>query len=45
MVEKIKIYNVNVSKSAKKDLREIVKFIARNNPMNSLDVLKRIEKK
>ena len=43
MAEKIKIYNVNVSKSAKKDLREIDKFIARNNPMNLLDVLKKIE--
>ena len=45
IVEKIKIYNVNVSKSAKKGLREIIKFISKNNPMNSLDVLKRIEKR
>jgi len=43
MAEKIETYTVNVSKSAKNDLREIIKFIAKNNPMNSLDVLKRIE--
>ena len=43
MAERIKIYTVNVSKSAKEDLRGIVKFIAKNNPMNSPDVLKRIE--
>ena len=43
MAEKIKIYTVNLSKSAKEDLREIVKFIEKNNTMNSLDVLERIE--
>ena len=43
MAEKIKTYLVNVSKSAKTDLREIVNFIAKNNPMNALNVLKRIE--
>ena len=45
MAEKIKIYNVNVSKSARNDLREIIKFIAVNNPMNALNVLKKIEDK
>ena len=43
MLEKIKKYYVNVSKSAKNDLKEIIKFIANNNPMNALNVLKRIE--
>ena len=43
MAKEIKAYNVNVSRSAKNDLREIIKFIARNNPMNSVNVLKRIE--
>ena len=43
MTEKIKAYTVNVSKSAKNDLKEIIRFIAKENPMNSLDVLKRIE--
>jgi len=45
MVEKNKKYFVNVTKSAKKDIREIIKFIAQNNPMNSVNVLKRIEKR
>ena len=43
MAKKIKIYTIHVSKSAKNDLREIIKFISKENPMNSLDVLKRIE--
>jgi addiction module RelE/StbE family toxin len=43
MAEKRKIYIVNVSKSARNDLSEIIKFIARNNPMNAQNVLKRIE--
>jgi len=43
MTEKIKLYTVNVTKSAKNNLREIIKYIAKNNPMNSLDILKRIE--
>jgi plasmid stabilization system protein ParE len=43
MAEKIKNCFVNVSKSAKTDLREIINFIAINNPMNALNVLKRIE--
>ena len=45
MAEKTKIYTVKVSKGAKSDLREIIKFIARDNPMNALNVLKRIEVK
>jgi len=43
VAEKTEIFTVNVTKSAKKDLKEIVKFIAKNNPLNSLEVLKRIE--
>jgi addiction module RelE/StbE family toxin len=34
---------VNVNKTAKNDLREIIKYISKNNPMNALDVLKKIE--
>jgi addiction module RelE/StbE family toxin len=40
---KIKHYFVNMSKTAKNDLREIIKFISINNPINALNVLKRIE--
>ena len=43
MPEKIKIYTVNISKSAQNDLKEIVKYIAKNNPRISLDVLKKIK--
>ena len=43
MAEKIKKYFVNVTKSAKYDLKEIIKYIAKNNTMNSLNVLNRIE--
>ena len=43
MAEKPKKYFVNVSKSAKNDLREIIRFIEKNNPMNALNILKRIE--
>ena len=42
MPEKIKKYTVNVNKTAKNDLREIIKFISRNNPMNGLNILKKI---
>jgi toxin ParE1/3/4 len=43
MDDKIKEYFVNVNKSAKKDLREIIKYISKNNPMNALNVLNKIE--
>ena len=43
MAKNEKKFSVNVSKNAKNDLREIIRFIAINNPMNALDVLKRIE--
>ena len=43
MAEKNKKYFVNVSKNAKNDLRGIIKFIEKNNPMNALNILKRIE--
>ena len=45
MAEKIKKYFVNVSKSAKNDLREIIKFIEKDNPMNALNIIKRIEER
>ena len=38
-----KIYDVNVNKTAKNDIREIIKFISKNNPINALNVLKRIQ--
>jgi len=43
MAEKINIYTVNVSKNARNDLKEIIKYISKNNPMNALKVLKKIE--
>ena len=45
MADKIKTYTINVSKSAKNDLRDIIKFIAIDNPMNAQNILKRIETK
>jgi len=38
-----KDFNVNVNKTAKNDIRGIVKFIFNNNPINALNVLKRIQ--
>jgi plasmid stabilization system protein ParE len=43
MDEKIKIFTVNVNKTAKNDLREIIRYISKNNPMNALNVIKRIQ--
>ena len=43
MDDKIKYFTVNVSKTAKNDLREIIKYISKNNPINALNLLKRIE--
>jgi len=43
MDEKIKEFTVNVNKTAKNDLREIVKYVSKNNPMNAINILKRIE--
>jgi addiction module RelE/StbE family toxin len=40
---KIKKYSVNINKTAKNDLREIIKYISKNNPMNALNVLEKIE--
>ena len=45
MDDKLKTYTVNVSKSAKNDLEEIIKFIAVDNPMIVQDILNRIETK
>jgi len=45
MPEKIKKFIVNVNKTAKNDLREIIKYISKNNPMNGLSILKRIEER
>jgi addiction module RelE/StbE family toxin len=43
MDEEIKEFTVNVTKTAKNDLREIVKYVSKNNPMNAINILKRIE--
>ena len=43
MAKKIKKYFVNVTKNAKTDLKEIIKFIGTSNPMNALNILKRLE--
>ena len=43
MGDKLKRFTVNVNKTAKNDLREIIKYISKNNPMNAINVLKRIE--
>jgi addiction module RelE/StbE family toxin len=45
MAEDVKIYTINVNKTAKNDLREIIKHISKNNPMNALNILKKIENK
>ena len=45
MPEKIKKFIVNVNKTAKNDLREIIKYISKNNPMNGLGILKKIEER
>ena len=45
MPEKIKKFIVYVNKTAKNDLREIIKYISKNNPMNGLSILKRIEER
>ena len=45
MAEKVKVFTININKAAKNDLREIVKYISLSNPMNALDVLKRIQDK
>jgi len=45
MAEKTKNYSVIITESAKFDLKEIIAFIAKNNPMNASKILKRIEDK
>jgi addiction module RelE/StbE family toxin len=41
----IKRYSVNITATAKKDLREIVSYIARDNPRTALKILEKIELK
>jgi addiction module RelE/StbE family toxin len=43
MAKRIKNYSVNIGKTSKNDLREIIGYISQNNPINALNVLKRIE--
>ena len=39
----MKVFTVNVNKTAKNDLREIIGYTSKSNPMNALNVLKRIQ--
>jgi addiction module RelE/StbE family toxin len=43
MANKTKKYSVNINKTAKNDLREIIKYISNNNPMYALNILEKIE--
>lgn len=43
MGESIPVFTVNVNKTAKNDLREIIKYISKNNPINAISILKKIE--
>ena len=43
MAEKIKAFIVNINKTAKNDLREIIGYISKSNPMNALNVLNKIQ--
>jgi len=43
MDDKLKHFTVNVNKTAKNDLREIISYISKNNPMNALKILKKVE--
>jgi len=43
MGDKLKHFTLNVNKTAKNDLREIIKYISKNNPMNALKILEKIE--
>jgi plasmid stabilization system protein ParE len=43
MAGEIEKYSVNVAANAKKDLQEIVSYIARNSPRNALKILERLE--
>ena len=43
MPKKIKVLTVNINKTAKNDLREIIQYISKSNPMNALNVLKKMQ--
>jgi len=45
MGDKLKHFTVNINKTAKNDLREIIKYISKNNPKNALNVLKKFEER
>ena len=45
MAEGVKEYVVNITATAKKDLREIISYIARDNPETALKILEKIEAK
>jgi addiction module RelE/StbE family toxin len=43
MAEGIGQYVVNITANAKKDLREIISYIARDNPRTALKILEKVE--
>jgi addiction module RelE/StbE family toxin len=43
MNEEIEQYTVNITATARKDLREIISYIGRNNPGTALKILGKIE--
>ncbi|MDR0662588.1 MAG: type II toxin-antitoxin system RelE/ParE family toxin [Spirochaetaceae bacterium] len=45
MPEGIEQYIVNITANAKKDLREIISYIAQDNPKTALKILEKIEAK
>jgi addiction module RelE/StbE family toxin len=45
MTEEIEQYTVYITREAKKDLREIISYIANDNPRTALRILEKIESK
>jgi addiction module RelE/StbE family toxin len=45
MTEEIEQYVVNITANAKKDLREIISYIVRDNPRTALKILEKLESK
>jgi addiction module RelE/StbE family toxin len=45
MIEEIEQYTINITANAKKDLREIISYIARDNPITAVKILEKIESK
>jgi addiction module RelE/StbE family toxin len=45
MTESIEQYTVNITANAKNDLREIIFYIAQDNPRTAVEILEKIESK